>query len=187
MAVFKNLAVWSQTEHLNLMVAPRSVLRHYKHCKRAYQGVLPSSRLRYFIKAVSSQIYQKCNWWRASDELAICTARVERCRAGPRALLHALHHYPLRVKIILVDFIFGGFNPDRQTAKFKSPSNFLAIWYIPTVLVYIDIYSTLPLFLWQQVGIIFLILTGSCRFCRFWNICPRSCKNDVSYKLPCLQ
>ena len=25
------------------------------------------------------------------------------------------------------------------------------------------------------------------RFCRFWNIYPRSCKNDVSYKLPCLQ
>ena len=52
---------------------------------------------------------------------------------------------------------------------------------------YIIIYSTLPLFLWQQLGIIFHILTGSFRFCRFWNIYPRSCKNDVSYKLPCLQ
>ena len=27
----------------------------------------------------------------------------------------------------------------------------------------------------------------SCRFCRFWNIYPRSCKKDVSYKLSCLQ
>ena len=53
--------------------------------------------------------------------------------------------------------------------------------------IYIYIYSTLPLFLWQQLGIIFHILTGSCRFCKFWNIYPRSCKNDVSYKLPCLQ
>ena len=34
---------------------------------------------------------------------------------------------------------------------------------------------------------VLLTLTGSCRFCRFWNIYPRSCKNDVSYKLPCLQ
>ena len=35
------------------------------------------------------------------------------------------------------------------------------------------IYSTSPLFLWQQVGIIFHILTGSCRFCRFCSIYHR--------------
>ena len=43
----------------------------------------------------------------------------------------------------------------------------------------LNIYSTSPLFLWQQVGIIFHILTGSCRFCRFCRFCfiyPRSCK-----------
>ena len=53
-----NLAVWLLTErkkcwrNLNLAVAPRSVLRHYKHCERelaedrVYQAALPSSRLR---------------------------------------------------------------------------------------------------------------------------------------------
>ena len=34
----------------------------------------------------------------------MCTACIEGRRAGPRALLHALHHYALRVKIILADF-----------------------------------------------------------------------------------
>ena len=38
------------------------------------------------------------------------------------------------------------------------------------------VYSTSPLFLWQQVDIIFHTLTGSCRFCRFCSIYPRSCK-----------
>ena len=39
---------------------------------------------------MSSQIYKKYNWQRASAELAICTARVEGCRVDARALLHAL-------------------------------------------------------------------------------------------------
>ena len=50
------------------------------------------------------------------------------------------------------------------------------ISHIHTYIIYICIYSTSPLFLWQQVGIIFHILTGSCRFCRFCSIYPRSCK-----------
>ena len=53
---------------------------------------------------VNSQINKKYNWQRASAELAICTARVEGHWVEPRVLLHALHHYVLRVKIILVDF-----------------------------------------------------------------------------------
>ena len=44
---------------------------------------------------MSSQIYKKQNWQRASAELATCTAHVEGCRTGPRALLHALCHYAL--------------------------------------------------------------------------------------------
>ena len=63
-----------------------------------------SSHLRYLNKAVSSQIYKKYNWQQASAELAICTARVEEHHAGSRALLHALRHYALRVKIMLADF-----------------------------------------------------------------------------------
>ena len=41
------MAVWSQAAEikimagLNLAVALRSVIRHYKHCKRVYQGALP--------------------------------------------------------------------------------------------------------------------------------------------------
>ena len=56
-----NLAVWSQAVEikiladLNLAVALRSVIRHYKHCERVYQGALPSSCLRYLNKAISSQ------------------------------------------------------------------------------------------------------------------------------------
>ena len=49
---------------------------------------------------------------------------------SPRALLHALHHYALRAKIILTDFNLACFNPDRQTAKFKSLPNFPAIRYV---------------------------------------------------------
>ena len=71
---------------------------------RVYQGALPSSHLGYLNKAVSSQIYKKYNWQRASATLAICTARVEGRPPGPRALLHALHHYVLWAKIILADF-----------------------------------------------------------------------------------
>ena len=43
---------------------------------------MPSSRLRYLNKAVSSQIYTKYNWQRVSDELGICTACVKGRRAG---------------------------------------------------------------------------------------------------------
>ena len=96
------MAVWPQTErkdylrNLNLEVAPRSVLCHYKHFERveerveecAYQGVLPSSRLN---KAVCWQIYKKYNWQRVSDELAICTACKIGCRAEPSALQHVLY------------------------------------------------------------------------------------------------
>ena len=65
-------------------------------------------RLRYLNKAVSWQIYKKYNRQHASAKLDICTARIEGCRAGPRALLHALCHYALRAwhraKILLADF-----------------------------------------------------------------------------------
>ena len=53
---------------------------------------------------MSSHVCKKYNWQRASVKLAICTACVEECWVGPRALLHALHHYVLRAKIMLVDF-----------------------------------------------------------------------------------
>ena len=56
---------------------------------------------------MSSQIYKKYNWWRASAELAISTAHVEGRHMEPRALLHALCHYALQAKIILVDFNFA--------------------------------------------------------------------------------
>ena len=58
------------------------------------------------------------------------------------------------------------------------PSGSGGLWTInPCLLWFIyNIYSTSPLFLWQQVGIIFHILTGSCRFCRFCSTYPRSCK-----------
>ena len=61
-----------------------------------YQGVLLSSCLRYIT--MSSHVCKKYNWQRA------CTACVEGCWAGPRALLHVLYHYVLRAKIMLVDF-----------------------------------------------------------------------------------
>ena len=35
---------------------------------------------------------------------AVCATHVEGHQAGPRMLLHALRHYVLQVKIILVDF-----------------------------------------------------------------------------------
>ena len=53
---------------------------------------------------MSLQIYKKYNYQRANAELAICTARVEWHRVGPRALLHALCHYALWAKIILAEF-----------------------------------------------------------------------------------
>ena len=58
----------------------------------------------------------------------ICTGHIKGCKAGPRALLHALCHHALRPKkIILADFLFGGFNPNRQITKCSSPSNYPAI------------------------------------------------------------
>ena len=81
---------------LNLAVTPHSVLYHYKHFERVYQGAFPPSCLRYLNKAVSSQIYKKYNWKCFSDELAICTACVEGRRVGPRVLQHVLCHYVLR-------------------------------------------------------------------------------------------
>ena len=91
-----NLAVWSQAAEikiladLNLAVALRSVIHHYKHCECVYQGALPSSCLRYLNKAVSSQIYKKYNWQHVNDELAIRTACEKGRRTGPRALQHVL-------------------------------------------------------------------------------------------------
>ena len=87
------MAVWSQAAEIkiladfNLAVALRSVIRHYKHCERVYQGALPSSCLRYLNKAVSSQIY---NWQHVNNELAIRTACEKGHWTGPRALQHVL-------------------------------------------------------------------------------------------------
>ena len=89
--------------NLNMAVTFHSVL--HKHCEYIYQGALPSSCLRYLSKALSLQLYKKYDWQHASAELAICTAHVEGCRAGLRALLHAL-----RAKIILAD-LFWRFQP----------------------------------------------------------------------------
>ena len=89
---------------------------------RVYQGALASSHFKQ-----SHGIYKKYNWQCASAELEIHTTRVDRCRAGPRVLLHTLHHYTLEHKN---RFQFGSFNPDHQTAKFNSPSNFPAIRYV---------------------------------------------------------
>ena len=60
-----NLMVWHQIErkkywqNLNLAVVPCSVLHHHEHCACVYQGVLPSSHLKYLKKALSLQIYKK--------------------------------------------------------------------------------------------------------------------------------
>ena len=62
------------------------------------------SRLRFLNNAVSSQIYKKYNWQRASVELAVCITHIEGRQAGLRVLQHALRLYALRTKIILVDF-----------------------------------------------------------------------------------
>ena len=75
---------------LNLAVVLCSVIRHYEHCERVYQGALPSSCLRYLNKSVSSQIYKKYNWQHVNDELAIRTACEKGRRTGPRALQHVL-------------------------------------------------------------------------------------------------
>ena len=75
-----------------------------------YLEALLSSCLKYLNKTMSLKIYKKYNWHSAGPELAICTARVEGCRAELRALLHPLHHYALRVKIRLADVkLFSGY------------------------------------------------------------------------------
>ena len=71
---------------------------------RVYLGVLLSFRLKCLNKAGSSQIYKKYKCQNAGAELAICTAHVEGLGVGPRVLLHALHYYTLRAKIIVADF-----------------------------------------------------------------------------------
>ena len=43
----------------------------YKHLMCVYRAALPSFCLRYLNKAMSSQIYKKYNWQRASTVLAI--------------------------------------------------------------------------------------------------------------------
>ena len=118
---------------LDLVVAPRIVLHHHKHCTRMYQGALPSSRLRYLNKAVSSQIYKKYNWQHTSIELAICTAHVKGCRAGPGVLLHALYHCAHcscagENNVILTDLNLAVSTPTVKPL-FNSSSNFLAIQY----------------------------------------------------------
>ena len=96
----------------NLAVMPRSILCHHEHCTRVYLdgiGVLPSSCLKYLNKAVSWKKYKKCNWYiigsvLAPSQLYIQLAQRSAYMAGPRVLLHALHHYALQAKIILVNF-----------------------------------------------------------------------------------
>ena len=89
------MAVWFQAAEikiladLNLAVALRSIIRHYKHCERIYQGALPSSCLRYLNKAVSSQIYKKYNWQHVNDELAIHTACENYCLKLSNAYTHS--------------------------------------------------------------------------------------------------
>ena len=61
----------------------------------------PWSHLKDLNKAVSLQIYKKCNWQCACTELAICTACVEEHWARPRVQLQTLRHL---AKIILADF-----------------------------------------------------------------------------------
>ena len=64
-------------------------------------------------------------------KLAICTGRVGGCQAGPRALLHALHHnYALRAKIMLTDFNVAVSTPTAKPSNLIPPSNFPAIPYV---------------------------------------------------------
>ena len=65
-------------------------------------GSIAVPSLEVFVQ--SREFAKKYNWQRASGKLAICAARIEGSQAGPRALLHELHHYALRAKIILADF-----------------------------------------------------------------------------------
>ena len=65
---------------------------------------------------MSLQVY---NWQCASTELAICTAHIDGCRAGPRALMHGLHHHMLRVKTILAGFNLAVSTPTTKPPKFS--------------------------------------------------------------------
>ena len=73
---------------------------------------------------VSLHIYEKYNWQRATVEVAICTGRVEGHGIGPRALLHALHHYTLQAKILLVDFNLTVFQAKLPNRQINSPSGY---------------------------------------------------------------
>ena len=86
-------------------MVPHSILHPHKHCAYVYQGALPSSRLRYLNKAVSSKIYKKYNWQCTSDEQAKCTTRVEGCQAG-RQECYCMHYVIIhgKRKIVLADF-----------------------------------------------------------------------------------
>ena len=76
--------------------------------------------------------YQKYNWQHASNELAICTAIVWRCRVGPRALLHALLHYVFRAKIILTNFNSAVSTPTAKLSNLN-PCHIFWIYDIMTV------------------------------------------------------
>ena len=97
------------------------MLCHPKHFMRIYQGTLLSSRLKYMNKAITLQMYETYNWQHAGATQAICTVCVEGRRVGSGELLCALR--------VAGENEFGCFNPDPQTAKFNSPSNFPAIQY----------------------------------------------------------
>ena len=86
-----------------MAVAPHSLLITSSYCARVLSGSV--------AVLVFEILKQSCEFSRskidsvlAPSYIATCTAHIERCRARPRVLLHALHHYVLRAKIILVDF-----------------------------------------------------------------------------------
>ena len=63
-----------------------------------------------------------------AEVAAICTGHLKGSRQGQE---HNCMHYVImrcRQKIILADFLFGGFNPNCQITKCNSPSNYPAIW-----------------------------------------------------------
>ena len=141
-----NLAVWSQAAKikiladLNLTVALRSVIRHYKHCERVYQGVLPSFCLRYLNKAVGSQIYKKYNWQHVNDELAIRTAREKGAGRGQERYSM---YYVLRIagaaNIILADFNLAVSTPTAKLPNLNPHQIFrlYGIFSVPLATVYL--------------------------------------------------
>ena len=82
------MAVWSQAAEikiladLDLAVALRSVIRHYKHCERVAFLLLEVLE--------QSRKFAKYNWQHVNDELAIRTACEKGRQTGPRALQHVL-------------------------------------------------------------------------------------------------